>query len=98
MSHEAGAALVFGVGASAGVGGAVCRRALREGMRVFAAGRTQARLDQLASELSSPGAKLTPIACDVTREADVARGILPKPATRYYHYVDTETHNGFDSY
>jgi NAD(P)-dependent dehydrogenase (short-subunit alcohol dehydrogenase family) len=73
VTHEARAALVFGVGASAGVGGAICRRALREGMRVFAAGRTQATLDRLASELSGPSAKLTPIACDVTREADVAR-------------------------
>ncbi len=73
MSHEAGAALVFGVGSPAGLGGALCRRALLEGMRVFAAGRTQAKLDRLASELSGAGGKLTPLACDVTREADVAR-------------------------
>ena len=73
MSHEAGAALVFGVGASAGLGGALCRRALRDGLRVLAMGRTQEKLDALASELSRDGAKLTPLACDVTREAEVAR-------------------------
>ena len=40
---------------------------------MFAAGRTQAKLDALASELSSARGKLTPLVCDVTSEADVAR-------------------------
>jgi NAD(P)-dependent dehydrogenase (short-subunit alcohol dehydrogenase family) len=73
VTHGAGAALVFGAGATAGLGGALCRRALRKRMRVIALGRTQAKLHALANELSGAGAKLTPLVCDVTREADVAR-------------------------
>lgn len=32
------------------------------------------------------------------READPSQGVIAKQPTRYYHYVDTETHNGFASY
>jgi hypothetical protein len=32
------------------------------------------------------------------RAGDPGLGILPKQATRYYHFVDDETHNGFPSY
>ena len=44
-------AIVVGVGAEVGVGGAVCHRLAREGLHVFIAGRTQARLDQLVRSI-----------------------------------------------
>jgi NADP-dependent 3-hydroxy acid dehydrogenase YdfG len=50
------AALVFGAGASAGVGGAVCRRLAREGLTVVAVGRTQAKLDKLTAEIRAGAA------------------------------------------
>ena len=67
------AALVFGVGASAGVGGAVCRRFAREGMAIVAVGRTQERLDKLAGEIRSSGGRASGLVADVTRAAEMAR-------------------------
>lgn len=32
------------------------------------------------------------------RVADASAGIVAKPATRYYHYIDTDQHNGFQSF
>jgi len=66
-------AIVFGVGASAGLGGALCRRFAREGLSVLAAGRTKAKLDLVSDEIASEGGRSTSIECDVTREADVLR-------------------------
>ena len=63
-------ALVIGAGASAGLGGALCRRFAREGLHVVAVGRTRAKLEALAAEL---GGTTTPCAADATRAADVAR-------------------------
>jgi NAD(P)-dependent dehydrogenase (short-subunit alcohol dehydrogenase family) len=60
---------VFGVGASAGLGAALCRRFAREGLHVFAAGRTLARLQAIADEIAAAGGNATPLAVDVT-EAD----------------------------
>ena len=45
------AAIVVGVGASRGLGAALARRFAREGLHVMIAGRTQARLEQVASEI-----------------------------------------------
>jgi NAD(P)-dependent dehydrogenase (short-subunit alcohol dehydrogenase family) len=66
-------AVVIGVGASQGVGGALCRRFAREGLHVFAAGRTQAKLERLAGELRAAGGRVTPVVADVTRADDVAK-------------------------
>jgi NAD(P)-dependent dehydrogenase (short-subunit alcohol dehydrogenase family) len=63
------AAIVFGVGASAGLGAALCRRFAREGLHVFAAGRTLARLQTVADEIVAAGGNATPLVVDVT-EAD----------------------------
>ena len=52
-------ALVLGVGAGAGLGGALCRRFAREGLEVFAAGRTQAKLDAVAEQIRSSGGRGT---------------------------------------
>ena len=69
----ADAALVFGVGASAGVGGAVCRRFAREGMTIVAVGRTQEKLDKLTAEIRASGGRASGLVADVTKAAEMAR-------------------------
>jgi NAD(P)-dependent dehydrogenase (short-subunit alcohol dehydrogenase family) len=66
-------AIVVGVGASAGLGGALCRRFAREGLHVVAAGRTAAKLEALADEIRGLGGTLTPVVADTTRADQVAR-------------------------
>jgi NAD(P)-dependent dehydrogenase (short-subunit alcohol dehydrogenase family) len=65
-------ALVLGVGAAAGLGGALCQRFAREGLEVFAAGRTRAKVDALAAEIRARGGRAHGVAADVTRAADMA--------------------------
>jgi NAD(P)-dependent dehydrogenase (short-subunit alcohol dehydrogenase family) len=65
-------ALVLGVGAMAGLGGALCRRFARGGLEVFAAGRTQAKLDAIADEIRGSGGRAHAIVADVTSPADMA--------------------------
>jgi NAD(P)-dependent dehydrogenase (short-subunit alcohol dehydrogenase family) len=64
-------AIVVGVGASAGLGAALCRRFGREGLHVFAAGRSPERLEAVATEVRGAGGAATPVAADTTRAADV---------------------------
>ncbi|MFI5317342.1 MAG: SDR family NAD(P)-dependent oxidoreductase [Myxococcota bacterium] len=66
-------AVVFGVGAKAGLGGALCRRFAREGLTVFAAGRTKAKLEPLADEIRARGGRAHALIADVTLAADMAR-------------------------
>ena len=68
-----GSGIVVGVGASAGLGGALCRRFASEGLHVVAAGRTPAKLDALAAEIRARGGALTGVVADTTQAADVAR-------------------------
>ena len=64
------AGVVVGVGASAGVGGALCRRLARGGLHVFVAGRTRKKIDGVAGEI---GASATAVEIDCTVESDVVR-------------------------
>lgn len=66
-----GAALVVGVGAEPGLGAALCRRFAKEGLAVFAAGRTLARLEALAAAIRADGGRAGALAADATRAADV---------------------------
>src|SRR5262245_8378361 len=66
-------ALVLGVGASSGLGGALCRRFALEGLAVFAVGRTQEKLDSVAEEIRAGGGRAHALAADVTSAADMAR-------------------------
>jgi NAD(P)-dependent dehydrogenase (short-subunit alcohol dehydrogenase family) len=70
---KGGAAVVVGVGASRGLGAALCRRFARAGLHVFAAGRTAARLEEVAAGIAAAGGAATAVAADATREADVVR-------------------------
>ncbi len=65
-------ALVLGVGAAAGLGGALCRRFAREGLTAFAVGRTPAKLDAVADEIRAGGGRAHAIAADVSSAADMA--------------------------
>jgi NAD(P)-dependent dehydrogenase (short-subunit alcohol dehydrogenase family) len=69
----ANGALVLGVGAISGLGGALCRRFAREGMVAFAAGRTPAKLDALVAEIAKSGGRARAQGCDATSAADMAR-------------------------
>ncbi len=66
-------AIVVGVGAEAGLGGALCVRFGREGFHVLVAGRTAVRLEAIAQRIRAAGGQATPVACDTTVEADVVR-------------------------
>jgi NAD(P)-dependent dehydrogenase (short-subunit alcohol dehydrogenase family) len=63
-------AIVLGVGASQGLGGALCRRFAREGLHVFAGGRTQEKLDAVVAEIRAAGGRATAQAADATRPSD----------------------------
>ena len=66
-------AIVVGVGAEAGLGGALCLRFGREGFHVLVAGRTPVRLEAIARAIRDTGGQATAVACDTTVEADVVR-------------------------
>jgi|SRR6516162_5080530 NAD(P)-dependent dehydrogenase (short-subunit alcohol dehydrogenase family) len=68
----ASGALVLGVGAISGLGGALCRRFAREGLTAFAAGRTPAKLEALVAEIAKSGGRARAQRCDVTSAADMA--------------------------
>jgi NAD(P)-dependent dehydrogenase (short-subunit alcohol dehydrogenase family) len=66
-------ALVLGVGAAAGLGGALCKRFALEGLEAFAGGRTAAKVEAVADEIRKSGGRAHGVTCDVTSAADVAR-------------------------
>src|SRR5258708_18269430 len=65
-------AVVIGVGAERGVGGALSRRFAKEGYHVLVAGRTAAKIGKVAETIRTAGGTATPVATDGTREADIA--------------------------
>ncbi len=73
MTQDTRTAIVVGVGAEQGLGGALCKRVAREGLHVLAAGRTADRLEALATTIRAAGGQATPVVTDTTREADVIR-------------------------
>ncbi len=68
-----GIAIVVGVGAIEGLGARLCERFAREGLHVLAAGRTRARLDELAAKIDAAGGLATAAPTDTTREDEVLR-------------------------
>lgn len=57
-------------GASTGIGDATVRRLVAEGYDVVAVARRKDRLEALAADV---GDRVTPLACDITRDDDLAR-------------------------
>ena len=62
--------IVVGAGASNGVGGALSRRFAREGHHLIVCGRTEERVQSLASEIVDAGGSAEGFRLDVTSEGD----------------------------
>lgn len=73
-------AIVIGVGPAQGLGGELCRRFAREGLHVFVAGRTEAKLKPIVAEIEAVGGRATPVVADATDEGQV--GALFETAAR----------------
>src|SRR5690348_17921987 len=70
-TNKTGVAWVVGVGASAGLGAALCRRFAREGLTVVVTGRTAKKIDAVVEEIKAAGGKAIAAAGDVTSEQDL---------------------------
>jgi len=68
----AGTAIVMGVGATEGLGAALCRRLAREGLQVMVAGRTAAKVETVAAEICAAGGNARAVVADTLVAADVA--------------------------
>lgn len=68
-------AIVFGVGAEQGLGGALCRRFASGGHHVLVSGRTAAKIEQVAQAIRASGGKAEAVVADVTRESDVTAAL-----------------------
>ena len=66
-------AIVVGVGAEVGLGGALCRRFAEEGYHVLVAGRTAEKIEKVASGIAAAGGSAEAALADATREEDVVR-------------------------
>jgi NAD(P)-dependent dehydrogenase (short-subunit alcohol dehydrogenase family) len=71
MSNTNQVIWVAGVGASAGLGGALARRFAKAGFTAAITGRNAERLEGVAAEIRSSGGKAVALAGDVARESDV---------------------------
>ncbi len=68
-----GSAIIIGVGAEQGIGGALCRRAAAEGLHVFAGGRTRSKLERLEKIVREGGGQLTPVIIDASTQEGIRR-------------------------
>ncbi|NLS20935.1 SDR family NAD(P)-dependent oxidoreductase [Rhizobium sp. P40RR-XXII] len=66
-------AVIVGVGAEQGLGAALCRLLADKGYHVFIAGRTAAKIDQVAAAILASGGSAEAIETDATDEAAVIR-------------------------
>lgn len=64
-------ALIIGVGSVQGLGASVARRFAREGLQVWVAGRTQAKLDAVVAAITAEGGTATALLADATDEPQV---------------------------
>lgn len=64
-------ALILGVGAERGIGGAASRRFAREGYHVLVAGRTPAKIEKVVDTIRKQGGSATAVTVDGTREDEV---------------------------
>lgn len=65
-------AVVIGVGASQGIGAAVCRRIAQEGRLVYVVGRTLSKLNIVVGEIESAGGQAQAVALDATDANQIA--------------------------
>lgn len=85
-------AIVVGVGPAAGLGGALCTRLAREGLHVFAAGRTPEKVETLARAIRDGGGRATAVAGDTTSEQDV-RALFDRAEKEGAGHVDLVIYN-----
>lgn len=64
-------AVIVGVGAERGIGGAACRRFAREGYHVLVAGRTADKIARVVDGIRASGGSAEPLKMDTTVESDV---------------------------
>jgi NAD(P)-dependent dehydrogenase (short-subunit alcohol dehydrogenase family) len=72
-SAKSGNAVIYGAGGA--IGGAVARTFAREGAKVFLAGRTRAKVDAVATEISAAGGVVETAQVDALDEHSVARHV-----------------------
>lgn len=65
------AAIIVGVGARHGIGGAMAVKAANEGLHVFVVGRTESRLDDIVHEITSQGGTASTCVADCTQQKDI---------------------------
>ncbi|MEM7188762.1 MAG: SDR family NAD(P)-dependent oxidoreductase [Pseudomonadota bacterium] len=65
-------AIVLGVGAERGLGGALCRRAAADGYHVIVSGRTEEKLAAVADSITTAGGRASTMVADVTQPDQVA--------------------------
>ena len=65
-------AVIIGVGASNGLGAALCRRYAKGGLHVVVSGRTDEKVAAIADEINAAGGVATPCAADVTVAGDLS--------------------------
>lgn len=66
-------AIVVGVGPEQGLGSALCRKFASEGCHIFVAGRTPAKVEQVANAIVAAGGSAQAVVVDTTKETDVVR-------------------------
>ena len=66
-------ALVLGVGAERGIGGAASRRFAKEGYHVLVAGRTTAKIDKVVDTIRKSNGSATAVTVDGTKEDQVIK-------------------------
>jgi NAD(P)-dependent dehydrogenase (short-subunit alcohol dehydrogenase family) len=66
-------ALVVGVGAEQGLGAALCRKFASGGYHVIVAGRTPAKIEQVAKTVTESGGSAEAVETDATDEASIVR-------------------------
>ena len=64
---------MIGVGPERGLGAQLCHRFAREGLHVLVAGRTEAKLHAVVSDITKRGASAEAVVADATSEADTQR-------------------------
>ena len=64
-------AVVIGVGPVRGLGAVLAHTAARAGLHVIVAGRTRAKIDEVADAIVNSGGMATAISCDTTEEEQV---------------------------
>ena len=64
-------AVILGVGPSAGLGAAICRRAALHGCHVVVGGRTSEKIEAIADQIKLGGGSASPVTVDVTEETQI---------------------------